>query len=149
MYAVNSGSNPVSDLRFIPQYFSLSLWQLSPHKAIAWSSRIPYLNTTIFRELFEYNWILNVVFFDCIVSQRNSFMKGTKLVAIISDAASTVKFPLHLGSFQGSYRVLNSWNLPINFPDLKKVLKIEVKSEKLVTSLEFCFFFFFKATASA
>ena len=25
MYAVNSGSNPVSDLRFIPQYFSRSL----------------------------------------------------------------------------------------------------------------------------
>ena len=30
-------------------------------------------------------------------------MNGTKLVAIISDAASTGKFPLHLGSFQGSY----------------------------------------------
>ena len=35
-------------------------------------------------------------------------MNGTKLVAIISDAASTGKLPLHLGSFQGSYRVLNS-----------------------------------------
>ena len=35
-------------------------------------------------------------------------MNGTKLVAIISDAASTGTFPLHLGSFQGSYRVLNS-----------------------------------------
>ena len=69
-------------------------------------------------------------------------MNGTKLVAIISDAASTGKLPLHLGSFQGSYRVLNSWNLPRNFLDLKKVLKIEVKSGKLVTSLEFFFFFF-------
>ena len=68
-------------------------------------------------------------------------MNGTKLVAIISDAASTGKFPLHLGSFQGSYRVLNSWNLPSNFPDVKKVLKIEVKSGKLFTSLEFFFFF--------
>ena len=74
-------------------------------------------------------------------------MNGTKLVAIISDAASTGKFPLHLGSFQGSYRVLNSLNLPSNFPDLKKVLKIEVKSGKLVTSLEF--FFFFKTITSA
>ena len=67
-------------------------------------------------------------------------MNGTKLVAIISDAASTGKFPLHLGSFQGSYRVLNSWNLPSNFPDLKKVFKIEVKSRKLVASLKFFFF---------
>ena len=31
---------------------------------------------------------------------------------------------------QGLYRVLNSWNLPSNFPNLEKVWKIEVKSWK-------------------
>ena len=39
-----------------------------------------------------------------------------------------------------------SWNLPNNFPDLKKVWKIKTKSGKMVQILEF---FFFKATTSA
>ena len=42
---------------------------------------------------------------------------------------------------QSLYRVLNSWNLPSNFPDLEKVWKIEVKSwtKLIVRSLDFFF----------
>ena len=49
---------------------------------------------------------------------------------------------------QSLYRVLNSWNLPSNFPDLEKVWKIEVKSwtKLIVRSLDF---FFWKVTTSA
>ena len=47
---------------------------------------------------------------------------------------------------QGLYRVLNSWNLPSNFPNLEKVWKIEVKSWK---NGKKSWFFFWKVTTSA
>ena len=140
MYAVNSGSNPFSDLGFIPQYFSLSVWELSRHKAIAWSSRTASLNTTVFRELFEYIWTFNVVFSIALYHRGTVLWMEQNLLpsylmppALVSSLCILVLFRVRT--------VLNSWNLPSNFPDLKKVLKIEVKSGKLVTSLEFFFFF--------
>ena len=97
-------------------------------------------NTTVFRELFEYNWTLNVVFSIALYHRGTVLWMEQNLLplylmppALVSSLCVLVLFRVRT--------VLNSWNLPSNFPDLKKVLKIEVKSGKLVTSLEFFSFF--------
>ena len=56
---------------------------------------------------------------------------------------------IYTGFVQSLEFLKMSWNLQSSFPALEKVLKIEIKSWKMVKSLDFFFIFFFNVTTIA